>query len=464
MKRREFIKSATGLAIAAGTAGLLKPVAALAANPETTVAGFPATDDSPFDPDGPLIVSAPMLQNWAETSIGIAFGVSSMANGYVLIGEREDLSDARKIMCGGFRVTDVNDKVMLIRVTGLKPATKYFYRIGADRVSYKGGYKMKVTGNEEDPRTYSFTTAGTQARAHFCVINDTHAQMVTFGAAVDKIAGIAPSCVIWNGDATNTQETIESQMRIFLVPGIERKDYASEIPYLLCPGNHDDRGWAGRHLERVWMFRQPEERPSRDWDLGRNFAIRMGDVAIIGLDTAEDKMDSNPRFAGLFNSGEYRRAQAVWLSEVLEREDIASAPFLVACCHIPIHDDDPAHNPGDIAPADSDPRYNTDFAMWQRTCAQLWGPLLNKAGCQLVITAHQHKYRCLPSGPDRSWTELIGGSPDMGFRGKGENRTQDDSRFPTVIEGQVKGKRLRITVHNLMTGKVVDTMVFRPRK
>ncbi|MBO6069054.1 MAG: hypothetical protein J6P50_07600 [Bacteroidales bacterium] len=29
-----------------------------------------------------------------------------------------------------------------------------------------------------------------------------------FGPTMDKVAAIAPSCAIWNGDATNCEETI----------------------------------------------------------------------------------------------------------------------------------------------------------------------------------------------------------------------------------------------------------------
>lgn len=447
MDRREFIGAGAAGAIAAS--GLLKPFEALAKD----------------DGDGRLIISAPMLQNWAETSMGVAFAVSSMANGYVLVGEREDLSDARKVVCGGFRVTDANDRVMLVRLTGLKPSTRYYYRIGADRISYQGGYKMKKTGNEEDPTVYSFTTAGKGVPASFCVINDTHARMDTFGLATEKIAALAPSCVVWNGDATNVQETIESQVDIFLRPAIERKDYAANLPYIFCPGNHDCRGWAGRHLEKVMMFRQPEERASRDWDLGRNFAVRMGEVAMIGLDTAEDKLDSNPRFAGLFSSVAYREAQVEWLRDALCREEIVSAPYLVAFCHIPLFDDDPTHNPGDIAPADFDPRYTTDYALWQRTCAGLWGPLLHAAGCQLVVSAHQHKYRFLDADAEggRCWAQIIGGSPELGLKGKHDGFAPDPTRFPTVIEGKVETGRLNITVHNLLTGAVQDRFSFAPR-
>ena len=49
----------------------------------------------------PLLASAPMLQNFAETSIGVAFAVNDLANGYVLVGEKPDLSDARKVSTSG---------------------------------------------------------------------------------------------------------------------------------------------------------------------------------------------------------------------------------------------------------------------------------------------------------------------------------------------------------------------------
>ena len=410
------------------------------------------TEPEPEETDGRLIVSAPMLQNFAETSIGVAFAVSALANGYVLIGEQPDLSDARKVLCGGYRLTDIDDRVIRVRVTGLKPATTYYYRIGADRIHYGGGYDMKVLGTEEDSRIYHFTTAGIAAKGHFCVINDTHVHFETIGPLMDKIAALAPSCVIWNGDASNTEEKIENQIRIFLDPEIERKDYAAGIPYLFCPGNHESRGFANRHLERVWMFRQPEERAPRDWDLGRNFAVRLGDIALIGLDTAEDKMDTNPLFAGLFTSAPYRRAQTEWLRDALQRKEIAEAPYLVAFCHIPLFDDDPTHNPGDVAPADKDPQYSSDFAYWQRTCATMWGPLLHEAGCQALITAHMHRYRVDAPAPDRCWTQIVGGGPRL--------RAQDAA---TVIEGKVQDGTLHLTVHNMFTGEVQFALDFRPR-
>lgn len=443
MNRRDFLRRTAALAAAAALPDVAR------ASEKLDAIGAAADEAG----SGKLIVSAPMLQNYAETSMGIAFAVSDMANGYVRYSARPDMSDTVTVKCGGFRVTDMNEHVMLIRLTGLKPATKYWYTIGAARISYKGGYDMTVTGTEEDPRVYSFTTAGKGAASHFCVINDTHAHWDVIAAAMDKVAALAPSCVVWNGDATNCEEEIGSLVNIFLNPDIERKDYAAEIPYMFCSGNHDSRGLANRHLERVWMFRQPEERASRDWDLGRNFAVRMGDIAMIGLDTAEDKQDTNPIFAGLFNSAAYREAQTEWLKDALSQKEIASAPYLVAFCHIPLFDPDPKANPGDLAPADVSPDYRGNFASWQRTCANMWGPLLAKARCQLVVTAHQHRYRFDEPEGDRTWAHMVGGGPSL--RGSGH---------ATVIEGKVADGKLTVTVHNLADGSVKEAHTFAPRQ
>ena len=438
MKRRTFLKSTAVLAAAAGAPELVKAAGQL---PE-------AREEF----SGELIASAPMLQNFAETSVGVAFAVNALANGYVLLGEKPDLSDARKILCGGYRLADIDDRVLQVRVTGLKPATRYYYRIGADRIHYGHGYDMKILGNEEDPEIYSFTTAGAALRGSFCVINDTHAHWESIGMVLDKVAELSPSCVVWNGDASNSEEKLENQVSLFLDHPLERKDYAARIPYLFCPGNHDSRGWANRHLEKVWMYRQPEERDVRDWDLGRNFAVRLGDMALVGLDTAEDKVDTNPIFAGLFKSREYREAQTSWLRDALLRPEIASAPYLVAFCHIPLFDDDPSHNPGDIYPDDTDPQYTTNFAYWQRTCGKMWGPLLHAAGCQVLITAHLHVYKYYAPAPGRCWTQLVGGGPNL-----------NEKNFPTVMEGEVADGKLRIRVHNIFTGRVQEEFTF-PRR
>lgn len=203
------------------------------------------------------------------------------------------------------------------------------------------------------------------------------------------------------------------------------------------------------------MFRDNAERDSADWDLGRNFAIRLGDIAMVGLDTAEDKVDDNPIFAGLFNSEQYRVAQTEWLRKTLKRKDIASAPYLVAFCHIPISDPIRKDNPGGLHPHDTGPGYEFPWAAWLKPCQDMWGPLLDEARCCCVISAHQHHYRFEERGGDGKykWAQLVGGGYDI----------ESEKDFPTVIEGSVEGDHLVLRVHNMHTGLVEDTYRFRRR-
>ena len=105
--------------------------------------------------------------------------------------------------------------------------------------------------------------------------------------------------------------------------------------------------------------------------------------------------------------------------------------------------------------------------MWQRTCANLWGLLLEKAGCQLVVTAHQHKYRYDGPVAGRSWAHIVGGGPELGVSSRvvdGKRvQVEDESRFPTVIEGFVEGGRLRVRVHNVLRNSISGEFAYAPR-
>ena len=426
MNRRQFIK---GSALAVAVAG-------------TGCAMTKEDSSAPSIAPQALIASAPVLQNAAETSIGVSFAVSADASGWVEYSTSPDLKDATKVFSGEHGLMTVDDKVALIRVTGLKPATKYYYRIGADRIEFKGGYAMKNLGPEVDPKIHSFTTLGAAATGAFCVINDTHNQKEAIRLALGKLAAVKPSVVIWNGDASNTSEKIEQAMDIFIHTHTDFPEYAADMPYMFLNGNHDFRGsWISKK-EEVMQPRHPAERSGAEWDLKWNFAVRMGDVALIGMDTGEDKPDGHPKWFGLANFEPYRKAQAAWLEKALSRPDIASAKYKVVFCHIPLyaapdHPDYP-HDGVKIDPH--------DYAYWSRECHDLWSPILVKNGVQLVICAHKHKYRFDPATAERPWAQIVGGGCEL--------PKDVPERFPTVIEGMVEDGKLKITIHNLKTGVV----------
>ena len=407
-----------------------------------------AAKNAAKEPLPPLIASAPVLQNAAETSMGVSFAVSADASGWVEYSRSPDMRDAKRAYSGGCGLMDVNPSVALVRLTGLAPATKYYYRIGADRISYKGGYKMKNLGPERDAKVHSFTTLGAAATGSFCVINDTHDRKPALGAALAKVRELNPAVVLWNGDASNTSETIETAMGIFIHTHPDHPEYASDTPYMFVRGNHDFRGRFNRRLGDLMMLREPAERSGEFAELGRNFVQRLGDIALIGLDTGEDKLDDDPRFAGIFRMKEYREMQARWLAEVVETEAVRTARHKVAICHIPLFDPNPRLNPGDVSVHSPEAKnYSPDFAGWQRGCARLWGPSLAKAGVKLVIAAHQHQFRHDPPDAGRPWAQIVGGGPDMD-PAKG-------NLYPTVIHGRSENGELRVTVYNVRDGVVV---------
>jgi len=325
---------------------------------------------------------------------------------------------------------------------------------------------MKNLGAEVDPKVRSFTTLGAAATGSFCVINDTHANQDSVPRVLAKVASLKPSAVIWNGDASNTSESIEDAIGIFLRPHPECPEYAAETPYMFLSGNHDYRGRFNRRLGDLMMFREPTERRPEYAELGRNFVQRLGDVALIGLDTGEDKLDTNPLFAGIFKMQSYREKQAQWLAEAIESPAVKTAKWKVAFCHIPLFDPRPDANPGDLAPADTAPGYSHNYAAWQRTCANLWGPFLEKAGVQLVVAAHQHRFRYDAPTVGRSWAQIVGGGPELGYtvvswsEATGLVTKPDSRRFPTVVEGKVENGRLVVTVHNVLSGAVVGRYEF----
>ena len=422
------------------------------------VGGMPAmasADGKRETEDRPYEVGEPCLQAPAETSMGVCWAVSHLTNGWVEYGLRDDLSDAKAIVCEGTPgITGFDEYAVRVRLENLRPATKYYYRTVSQQIFYADNYHRSY-GRKIVGAVHTFETLGASQRAHFCVINDTHAQWPQFKMVVDKVKELGPAAAVWNGDAGHFNEDPQTSVNIYLKPD-GSEDFSTDVPYFWVNGNHDFRGIWNRFLDRFVMTRLPTERSSRDWALVRNFAVRLGEMAMIGLDTGEDKPDRHPQFCGLVASEAYRVAQAAWLADVLERPDVKSAPFVVAFLHIPIFDPDPSAHPGDVTD-DGGGKYSTDYAHWQKQCRDLWSPILERHGVQLVVAAHQHRYRYDAPAADRSWAQIVGGGFELGIGEKGE---PDDGRFPTVVEGGM----LAVTVHDVHKKRVAGAFRYPPRK
>ena len=395
----------------------------------------------------PLAVGCPNLQAPGETTMGVTWRVSGLAKGVVEYADNPAFANARIARPGGYGLVPIDVAALAVRLEGLRPATRYYYRtVTTPFTDYRNIYDAKL-GAPIVSKTYSFTTLGAGAKTHFCMMSDTHGQWKPFEMIAKKVKELSPAALVWNGDATNTTQKKETAVEIFLDPPVKSRDYAATIPVLFESGNHDFRGsWISKK-EEVIQPRHPAERRGDQWDLKWNFAVRLGEMALIGMDTGEDKPDAHPKWFGLANFEPYRRAQAAWLAEQVARPEIASAKFKVLFCHIPLFaaKDHPDY-PHDGVKVDPE-----DYAYWSRECHDLWVPILEKAGVQLVVCGHKHRFRFDAPTADRPWAQVVGGGPELGVtRGK-----PDAGRFPTVVEGTVENGRLRLLVHDVFNGRVV---------
>lgn len=160
-----------------------------------------------------------------------------------------------------------------------------------------------------------------------------------------------------------------------------------------------------------------------------NVARRHGPLALLTLDTGEDKPDAHPVFAGTAAYEPYRVRQAAWLREALARPEIASAPFKVVFCHIPLRG----------LPNDNDGLSLEGFAAWSGDGAKAWMPVLREAGAPLVISGHKHAWRV--DDPAKGLPmQVVGGGPDL------HNATlivlEADSQSLRVVIQDLSGKEL----------------------
>ena len=381
------------------------------------------------------------LQIPSETSIGAVWGVNGPAAGFIEYSTQEDLSEAKRVYACVPPLRSIQEKVLSVRIRGLEPNTKYYYRSGTFSVDYPNAYNVKV-GEPEFSPIRSFTTMGEKARSSFAVINDTHSEIETVKAIDQRLRGLQPAVVVWNGDTVHQLRSEDEAVSNLLNPGgcAPAENYA----FLFVPGNHDFRGSWVRNLDTVLIRRDPEEKDSKYWALGRNFAVRQGDFALIGMDTGEDKLDAHPAFKGLAEFEPYRELQTQWLKEALERPEIKSAPFIVVFCHIPLFNSNPNASRGDSLDG---------AAAWHKPCADMWSPLFKQYGVQVVITAHNHRFRYDEPTEDRPWAHFVGGGRTLNPKG--------DTAM--IFTGTVEDEKMVLRVYRVSDGAALKEFKFDKR-
>lgn len=400
---------------------------------ETTV--LAQADSKPEEK--PLIDSAPVLQTPSERNISVTWAINAPATGWIEYGKTEKLGST--VATAHWGLLPYDNRYLTTRIDSLEPNTRYYYRTITAPIAFKNAYDIKQ-GEPVPSKIYSFKTPGPQGdTCTFAVMNDTHQNAATLKALTKRLEEIKPDYTIWNGDLLNDIYTDDQIVQYILRPGGRENSFGAESPVLFVSGNHDTRGPHARNLPKALVPWKHEAQI--DCPFGRNFAVRSGPIAFISLDTGEDKPDDHPVFAGLAAFEPYRKAQQEWLERTLKRPEIASAPFIVTFCHIPLYDSRHNANGGDTLEG---------FAAYSKLGGQFWGPVLHEAGVQLLISAHTHRFRYDTPTENRTWAQLVGGGPQI--------------ERAVLIKGAIKDGKLNVIAEQIQNGTELGNWTYEPRK
>ena len=319
------------------------------------------------------IVSGPYIQNMTETSCDIFWRTDKPSTAWVELapddGTHFYYTERPRTYATdlGRAVVDTFHKVTL---KDLEPDTSYRYRIYSEEVLRQEPYHVDYGGVAASnvysavPPTFTTPSAGKET-TEFLVLNDIHEHNDVLSDLLADINSNNTDFVLFNGDMVNNMSSEQQLIDGFLRRSTEL--FAAEIPFLFARGNHETRGLFSDHY--LDYFPTPTGEPY--------YAFRQGPVFFVVMDGGEDKPDSDIRNMDLMRSDDFRAEEAEWLARVVEEPDFKSAPVRIVFCHMP-----PA--PGG----------------WHggSEVARLFVPILNRAGIDLMLSAHIHRYKFWDKG------------------------------------------------------------------
>ena len=106
----------------------------------------------------------------------------------------------------------------------------------------------------------------------------------------------------------------------------------------------------------------------------------------MSLDCGEDKPDSDIEYGGLADYDAYRREECEWLREAVASEAFRNASARVVFLHIPL-----------------------DAGTWHgsKHLRELFLPILNEAGIDVMFSGHTHRYGFHPADNDTRFPIVV---------------------------------------------------------
>ncbi|WP_168355364.1 endonuclease/exonuclease/phosphatase family protein [Bacteroides acidifaciens] len=319
----------------------------------------------------------PYLQNPVGNGITVMWETTVPAYCWVEYGtDTTQLKRARTIVDGQ---VVCNNYLHKIRIDGLQPGQKYYYRVCSQEMLLYQAYK-KVFGNTAQSSFSEFTLPATDTDSFTAVVfNDLHQHTKTFRALCKQIQNVDYDFVVFNGDCVD--DPVDHNQATAFISELTEGVHGDRIPTFFMRGNHEIRNAYSIGLRDHYDYVGDKTYGSFNW----------GDTRIVMLDCGEDKLDSHWVYYGLNDFTQLRNEQVDFLKKELSAKEFKKAKKRILIHHIPLYGNDGVN-----------------------LCADLWTNLLEKAPFNVSLNAHTHKYAFHPKGElGNNYPVVIGGGYKM---------------------------------------------------
>lgn len=371
-----------------------------------------------------IFYSAPYLQNPVDGGITVMWQTRVPTYSWVEYGtDSLNLKRARTIVDGQVICNDLHQK---IRIEGIEPGKKYYYRVCSQEIMIYQAYS-KTFGETSRSPLYSFTLPSSDTKDFTALIfNDLHKQEATLKGLMDLVKEVDYDFVFFNGDCIDDPAT-EREALFHIRMQCEAVD-ASNHPVFYLRGNHEIRNAYSIGLRALFDYVGDKTYGSFSW----------GDTRFVMLDCGEDKADNSPVFYDLNDFTQLREDQVGFLKKELSSSAFKKASKRVLLNHIPLYRQE-LRNENRMLRNDEpqQERFQPSY--------DLWNPLLSKAPFNINISAHTHRntYISKGAGNGNNFPVVIGGSQRLDTA--------------TVMILRKKGKEMTLRVLNGKGETVYDT-------
>lgn len=340
-----------------------------------------------------IFYAKPYLQNPVDGGITIMWQTRVPTYSWVEYGtDTLNLKRARTIVDGQVICNDLHNK---IRIEGLNPGQKYYYRVCSQEIMIYQAY-YKEFGYTAISPFYSFTlpTANTKDFTAL-VFNDVHKQEATLRGLLELVKDVNYDFVFFNGDCLDDPAN-EKDALYHLKMQCEAVG-ASSIPVFYLRGNHEIRNAYSIGLRGLFDYVGDKTYGAFNW----------GDTRFVMLDCGEDKPDDHWVYYGLNDFTQLREDQVGFLKKELFSKEFKKAKKRVLLNHIPLYQRVRQNENSDQPQRESREIYHPSY--------DLWNGLLAKAPFDINLSAHTHRYNYIQKGEGNgnNFPIVVGGGPRL---------------------------------------------------